>query len=503
MTAATPAYLRRSLDLLEWIDAHRPDAGVRCDAAEWGVWKDLRPRWILDGNRIRMQMQRPGKPALFWIHSVNPAPWGARSVIWGRCRPARELRIIWSQPETRPISGLLNPIVMWLRTKWPGCRILSVGQGIDRTHTLSGGYFRIRLQYGGAEVLVLARAGEEIEGPSHAILTQALLWLAHLTAQRKLAGIPAVHLLVPEGHGPMLLHGARMINRQRARIRVWEFSGNQSQILVAKQPDDPPAPVEDRDFRWPVLGPFRWSPLLARVLDLAPEAIQRYPRFHDYDSLRLWGLEFARVLGPERDRILFGVAQQQTELTGDNFEELRALVDQILYYRRADSPVVDHPYYRLQAERWLESLMLKDIEFLFPELARGSVYPQIPVYLGKVPGRVDVLGADREGNLVVMELKVNEDPGMPVQSLDYWGRVIAHNLKGDFERRGYFAGIRLSRARPKLYLVAPVFTFHDSFEHVLGCLDPGLEVTKIAINEDWRCGVKILKRRSFCCGEIG
>jgi hypothetical protein len=64
--------------------------------------------------------------------------------------------------------------------------------------------------------------------------------------------------------------------------------------------------------------------LLARVLDLAPNAIQRYPRFHDYDSLRLWGLEFARVLGPERDRICYGLGSQQVELTEENFDALRA-----------------------------------------------------------------------------------------------------------------------------------------------------------------------------------
>jgi hypothetical protein len=211
-------------------------------------------------------------------------------------------------------------------------------------------------------------------------------------------------------------------------------------------------------------------------------------------------LEFARAFGPDRDQIWFGVGSPQRELTADNFDHLRALVDEILFYRRADSPAPDHVYYRLQAERWLECLVLNGVDALFPELVPGSVYPQIPVYLGKVPGRIDILGADREGNLVVMELKVTEDPDMPLQSLDYWGRVIRHNLGGDFEKRGYFAGIHLSRARPKIYLVAPVFSFHDSLERVLRCLDPGLEVSKIAINENWRCGVKILRRSCHRCG---
>jgi hypothetical protein len=191
-----------------------------------------------------------------------------------------------------------------------------------------------------------------------------------------------------------------------------------------------------------------------------------------------------------------------TELTDENFEALRSLVAEILFYRRPDSPAVEHPYYRAQAERWLECLLLQDVQRLFPELVPGSVYPQIPVYLGNVAGRVDILGADLQGGLVVIEIKAAVDAEMPMQSLDYWGRVIAHNLAGDFERRGYFTGLRLARAQPKIYLVAPVFSFHDSCEQILGFLDPELEVTKIAVNEDWRSGVKVLRRVGYRCGDL-
>jgi hypothetical protein len=240
---------------------------------------------------------------------------------------------------------------------------------------------------------------------------------------------------------------------------------------------------------------------LARVLDLAPGYIKRYPRFQEYDSLRLWGLEFAIARGETRDCISFGVGPDKTDLNADNFESLRALVEGILYYRRADSPDPYHPFYRLQAERWLESLILEDVPNLFPELVPASVYPQIPVYLGKDPGRVDILGADREGTLVILELKVAPDPDLPIQALDYWGRVVRHNADGDFRRRGYFSGICLNASRPRIYLVSPVFSFHDSTEQVVRFFNPGVEVWKIAINEDWRSGVKILRRTQLGCGD--
>ncbi len=230
------------------------------------------------------------------------------------------------------------------------------------------------------------------------------------------------------------------------------------------------------------------------MLNLAPADIRRHPRFQEYDSLRLRGLEFARAEGAARDRVTFGVGPERTELTAGNFDQLRELVEGILYYRRPDSPDVHHRYFRLQAERWLESLVLDEAARLFPELAPGSVYSQIPVYLGSEQGRVDILGADLDGTLVVMELKVMEDPGLPLQALDYWGRVIRHNHSGDFARRGYFSEVKLNRRPPRIYLVSPVFSFHDTTERILHFVAAEIEVWKIALNSDWRCGVRILSR---------
>jgi hypothetical protein len=500
----TPSYLRRSLALLEWIRTAQPKAQVTLGSAALGSWTDLAPQWRRQGARIYLQLHPRDRNMAFCVSSVQPAPWGADIKVRDRSRPPTELRVIWRDlPESTRLSqrSMLKAVRTWAQRKLPGCQIRSENQTSDRVHSLSGTYLRLRLRRGKEDHLLLACGDLDAEEKAHAMLTQALLWLACLHDQGVVKGAPIIHLLVPMGHAAVLCHRARLISREQARIEVWEYEERSPQQWETRRPPSQPAPVEDRDFRWPVLGPFRWSPMLERVVDLAPDAIQRYPRFQDYDSLRLWGLEFARVEGPDRDRVSFGVGLQ-TELTEDNFTDLRALVEEILYYRRADSPAPNHPYYRMQSERWLECLLLTDIASLFPELVPGSVYPQIPVYLGRVPGRVDILGADREGNLVVMELKVSEDPNMPLQSLDYWGRVIVHNVSGDFERRGYFAGLRLSRARPKIYLVSPLFSFHDSLERLLHYLDPKLEVSKIGINEDWRCGVRILRRSDCRCGEL-
>jgi hypothetical protein len=81
-----------------------------------------------------------------------------------------------------------------------------------------------------------------------------------------------------------------------------------------------------------------------------------------------------------------------------------------------------------------------------------------------------------------------------VQALDYWGRVIQHNDNGDFVRRGYFSETPLNRRLPKMYLVSPVFSFHDTIERIFQFFNPDIEAWKISINEDWRSGVKVLQR---------
>jgi hypothetical protein len=456
-------------------------------------------KWQSVGDRIRLQFRLQGSRRSCWVSAAEPKPWGLRLVLAGSERRLPDvLDVVWQAEasEYGDPARLWEMIRSWLHEKFPGHQLLRVSRRPDLACTISGGFLRVHFRLRGKDCLLVA-AGEDAAEEAHRVVSQALLWLNRLHARKKLIGLPVIHLLVPSACSATVRHRCAHLNGNRARAAVWEHGVDHAGIRKINRAAEPPVPEENKDFRWPVLGPFRWSPRLEQVLDLAPDLIRRYPRFQDYDSLRLWGLEFAQAAGADRNRISFGVGAVREELTDESFERLRSLVREILFYRRADGPDTRHPFYRLQTERWLEALILEDMPRLFPEMAAESVYSQIPVYLGRNPGRVDILSADRRGTLTVMELKTAADPDLPVQALDYWGRVIRHNENGDFERRGYFSEVRLNRQRPKLYLVSPVFSFHDTTECLLRYLDPDLEVWKISINEDWRCGVRILRKARY------
>jgi hypothetical protein len=504
MVKGVEAHFRRNIELLRWIDLAHAEAMLFSRGSELGVWNRVVGGWRAEGLRIYIRLNEAQVSGVRRVKAVRSAPWGVTITVAPLGPGGREkIHVVWRETSLDRMNACddaVNGLWSWARRKFPGCSLVSVARRTERALSLSGQFIRLLVHHRGLTYLVMAAIDGSPADQCHGLLTQALLWDSHLREGRHPVAASRAFLFVPAGQADVLCHRSACLDPARRKQEVWEFETNASGGWRAAKAQKASIPQEDRDYRWPVLGPFRWSSSLSQVLDLAPSLIRRHPRFREYDSLRLHGLEFARAYGDERDRIQFGVGPFRTELNEGSFGDLQTMVEEILYYRRPDSPDPRHPYYRLQAERWLECLILDDIAQLFPELISRCVYPQIPIYLGELQGRLDVLAVDLEGTLVVMELKTAPDPGLPLQALDYWGRVIQHNRNGDFERRGYFTGIRLSRNNPKIYLVAPVFSFHDSTEKLLCYFNPAIEVWKIAVNEDWRGGVEILRRTKCRCG---
>jgi hypothetical protein len=120
---------------------------------------------------------------------------------------------------------------------------------------------------------------------------------------------------------------------------------------------------------------------------------------------------------------------------------------------------------------------------------------------------LDLLGVTDDGRLAVIELKADEDLHLALQGLDYWVRVRWHHRQtadtaerqgfglGEFQRLGYFGGMRLSEDDPRLYLVAPALRVHPATEAVLRYLSPRVDWTLVALDERWREKVKAVWRK--------
>jgi hypothetical protein len=507
MKGAVSAHLRRARDLLQWLDHHGAEARVFFDAEAAGTWQSIHPSWTISPGAIQLRCATPHGFENFHLSSARCRDGACMFRLFSRSgNPARTLMVLPEgaagdledlHEELRFRSALND----WIGQTFPGSSVRWHARRADRQNSLSGSFHRILVSTPAGPKPVLAVPPMEAGESAESALCQLFLWIILLRRSGRLQCPSAACILLPSGLGWAVCHRCRLLPPRGFTVEVLEYTFADDGSLRVQECRITESPVENRDFRWPVLGPFQWNSHLQRVIELAPGLISRYPRFSDYDSLRIFGLEFARAQGETRDRVRFGVGKDKVDLTDENFAQLRRLVDEILFYRRPDSPDKYHPWYRMQGERWLENLLLASVPALFPELLPAAVYSQIPVYLGTDAGRVDILGLDSRGVLTVMELKVAPDPNLPIQAMDYWGRVVQHNSNGDFEKRGYFSGLKLGRLPPRIYLVSPVFAFHRSTENIQAFFDPQAEVWKIGINEDWRSGVKILRRVKLRCDE--
>ena len=383
-----------------------------------------------------------------------------------------------------------------LAGQFPDEDVLSLTASPDLKRSLSGNYARGIQSRGKQAYAVVGVPPAETAASTDAALVCALLWLDYTREHNPKKHIAGVRLFLPEGRATVTAHRLQALSRDLP-LELYEFdwarasvrrmdprdSGNLDSRLVARREverlQSEAARAADscglRVGESPVAG-------LDSVVVPGTRAV----------SWRFRGLEFARYEGGllrvvDHSGNLVS-AGAQPALVPRRLEELRQ-------FRRPDAPDPRHPLFRAQAERWLESMILEDPARIDPRIDSRFVYSQVPAFSFTDRAVLDLLGATRDGRLVVLELKVDEDLQLLPQALDYWLRVRWHRRQGDLEALGYFPGLPLADRPPLLYLVAPGLRFHPATDTLLRFVSKEVEVVRVGLNEDWRKGVRILFRQ--------
>jgi hypothetical protein len=223
-------------------------------------------------------------------------------------------------------------------------------------------------------------------------------------------------------------------------------------------------------------------------------------------GFRCHGLEFARArLAHDatsfrsHPEIVFGVGSNETLLRESNSAAFRHILRSIGEVRHPEGPK-DHPLWRLHPERWLESLVVLQVDAIDGRLDPGISYSQVPAFSASDRVMVDVLTSTLEGRLAVVELKADEDIHLPLQGLDYWSRVAWHQARGEFQRYGYFPGRELSDEPPLLFLVAPALHVHPATDTLLRYISPKIEWKLVGIDERWRENLRVIFRKNSASG---
>jgi hypothetical protein len=244
-------------------------------------------------------------------------------------------------------------------------------------------------------------------------------------------------------------------------------------------------------------APLPLSETAARLVALAPRQVDVI-RARRGETLRFNGLPFARVRRlPDGERVWFGPPGSRQKLLLDemSWPRLVKLLDELAEHRSAAAADARHAFYRAAPEAWLESLLRRDITRLDPGLVVSPLHAQFRAPREAAAARpVDLLALRRDGRLAVIELKVAEDAALPLQGADYWRRVEAHRRNGDIRRARLFGDLEIADAPPLVYLVAPALRFHRSFAQLARLVSPRIETYRFDINEDWRGGVRVVRR---------
>jgi hypothetical protein len=399
----------------------------------------------------------------------------------------------------------LRSLEQALSAQFPGWTPESFRSAMDMENSFGPAYARGLLTRGQSAWAVLGVGPDESPAVIDGALTLGILWLAwcreHSRGRRIVHGL---RVILPQGFAAVTQGRMAWLDPQIAQWELCELNpaGELSSRDIRDQGNlaidlphsfDPQAALE------------RCAVAVAHLRSLLPPDLLAHteirPRTATEIGFSLHGLEYARVrrsLVPgsfiPKDEAFFGAGPSETLL--DDFTEdlFRDLMDRLLTSRRAAAPASD-ALYRLQPERWLESVLRRDLSLLDPLLGSGPVYSQLPAFASASRTLLDLLTVNRQGRLVVLELKADDDLHLPLQALDYWARVRALHRDGLLQAHGYFPGVELAAGDPLLLLVAPALHIHPANESVLRHLSPAIPWQIVAVDERWREDCRVLFRK--------
>jgi hypothetical protein len=391
-------------------------------------------------------------------------------------------------------SNRLHPS---LYTQHPSAKIeratLSPGMRRDQP----GRYARIILRLPHERVAVTSIVAQSDPRNVDSLFSSALLWFARLQASASRTSINRLLIVVERN----ILDAARQRHvllgeSLHRRIELWLIDDDWRAIESM--------PRWERKYLWRKKLP-RFPPVIDavgtdrgnQIVVNAPGAIDVVASRHG-QTLRFHGLPFARIRRVmERDYVWFGIEGSRRRALGD-FQryEFAKLLDDLQTYRHEKCRDRRHWFYRAAGEAWLESILRRDITKLDPGLIIAPLHAQFRTSPGGPAGPrpIDLLALRQDGRLVVIELKVNEDREHVFQGVDYWRRVEAHRRRGHISSAKLFGDREISDESPLVYLCAPTLRFHPSFATLARTIAPDIEIYRFDINEDWRAGVRVVRR---------
>jgi hypothetical protein len=392
------------------------------------------------------------------------------------CEGGRRLRLprdLEYRRAAREVAARLTGTA--LRVLGPA-RVLRAQWGTDRRRLQRSGFLRLLLQQGGERIAVLAALPDVPPGDGARLLCSLVLWWDSLGSADRAA------VMIPETWGDYLTETLRMI---RIPLCCYSYtSGGRTRRIFPRDRSD--SGTDSPYVMFPLNG-------------ASPEPFRTYAeRFGELDLTfrsRRWELSYLGlpVLWLDREGEPRFDLRRPKRFDPDRPQAWVRHLSEVRRLRRFPPLEPGDFNYRFGRERWLESRILRNQRTICPDFA-GPLYCQVPTCMGGERKVVDMLTVTNTGRLAVIELKPERDLELLYQGLEYWDRVRHHLRNGDFQRAGFFPGLKLSADVPLLFLVSPLFEFHRAMPVLRNYLQGGPRFHCIGINTDWRRELKVLRR---------
>ncbi len=372
---------------------------------------------------------------------------------------------------------------------------VSLSPGARRSQP--GRYARIvlRLKHERVAVTGLVTAGRPSD--ADAFLAAALMWFKRTSERARTPYIQQLRLVLESDLArPVLQRVALLRQSLRDAVTIYEVDQQLTELTLVGIPTREEL-WQRRLRRFPPTFHAEFSNAAARIKSIGPNAIDVVSA-RQGETLRYFGLPFARVrrlMGSER--VWFGLEGSKRRLLDENSErEFQNLLIDLQEHRAAGAADRRHALYRNAAEAWLESLLRRDISKLDPGLIIAPLHAQFRTSRGGAISvrPIDLLALRHDGRLAVIELKVSEDREHVLQGVDYWQRVEAHRRRGHISKAKLFGDRKIKNEPPLIYLVAPTLRVHPAFNTLARSIAPDIEIYRFDINEDWRAGVRVMRR---------
>ncbi|MGH9616082.1 MAG: hypothetical protein ACRD28_05005, partial [Acidobacteriaceae bacterium] len=268
---------------------------------------------------------------------------------------------------------------------FPDCTVDGLRTAMDLERSFGPSYARGTLLHGNSAWALIAINSAESQALVDGILTLGVLWLHHCREQsggKRL--VEGLRLIVPRGKSAVTAARLAWMNSRAAKWELFELDEKTEELFKREYSDQ--GNFESRLVHAPntVAAEERFQPAVQRVQALLPihAVADMEIVFRSGSEVGLlWnGLEFARVRTSaaentfaRSEEILFGSGVNTTLLTDDSAPILRQMIAELVARRRPSGDKRD-ALYRQQPERWLESMLRRNLDSI-----DAMVEPQ-PVY---------------------------------------------------------------------------------------------------------------------------